>query len=133
MVSSRNVNSSWSPPWHYAGEPRALLVSESRPEGIRCNLSPPDSWSAAPHLAAFLDARLRTLADAELLSEANYLYLVLRRLPSPDDEPDEIGEHTPIAEFGYGGPPTSSEDWPLVELNTLLESALRFLRAPAAS
>jgi hypothetical protein len=88
--------------------------------------------AASDAVAALLEARRQTLGGSDLLSEVNFLYVVVRRPPEQHEASTEIGVDTPIAEFGFGAPPISPDEWPLVELRFLLNAAIAALRGEAA-
>jgi hypothetical protein len=123
----------WMPRRGYAGEIHATFIAKSEPVGITI------SWETnAPvepmvgFVSGYLDVQLQRRPEADLADEVNYLYVVLRRAPEPNEQSNEIGAGTPIAAFGFGSPPSSPEEWPLVELRSLLRSAIRELRGHAS-
>ena len=83
--------------------------------------------AAAAAAAEFLASRQRHLEEDELASEADFLYLVMRRASQPGDDSDRLDDDSVIAEFGYGSPPASPEDRPLIELRTLLDQSIESL------
>jgi len=123
----------WTPPRAYSGEPYAVFTVQSGAIGFTTTWRRVDTPAARGLVADLLETRSRSLGTGELSSEANYAYVVLRRAPQSNDQGSEIGTNTPIAEFGYGGPPTSPEEWPLVELRVLLEAAVGVLRGQRSS
>jgi hypothetical protein len=72
----------------------------------------------------FLAARFESMREMDLSSEANFFYVVLHRAPKPGERSVIIGRESPIIEFGFGGPPHSPEDWPMVTLASLLQTAV---------
>ena len=118
----------WRPPYGYPDIPHAILRVTSAEGDGWLSWIPSGSAELDAFAGDFLNGRLADLSESDLLSEANFLYVVFRRAPSPEDTRMQVGRDTPIAEFGYGGPPRSPEEWPVVELRTLLESAIRKLR-----
>lgn len=127
MALCRSGTGGW-PPWAYAEEPHAALLVESRPSGVAISLKPARANAVSDALADFLEARQEVLGESELSSEVNFMYVVVRRPPRAGEETSEIGADTPIAEFGYGSPPISPDEWPLVELSSLLSVSVARLR-----
>jgi hypothetical protein len=117
----------WRPPWAYPGRPYSALIVKSRTGGVSISWNPPGPEPPDRHVGEFLAARLRSLNESDLSSEANFLYVVLRCAPGPGERSDLIGGETSIAEFGFGAPPSSPEDWPLLTLRTLLQASVSFL------
>ena len=126
MISFRG-ESGWKPRWAYHREPYVVLIARSGVDGVTVCWDPGGNQSPKQFVAEFLDARVRSLPEREFESEVNYLYVVLRRGPEFGDINNVIGPRTPIAEFGYGAPPSSPEDWPLMSLREVLRSTTSLL------
>lgn len=118
----------WSPPIGYGGEPHATLVVRNTGDGPDVSWGARDDTRAREFVAKFLATRIDGLEQRELRSDATFLYVVMRRPPAAGDEAGELGPDTPIAEFGYGAPPASPDDWPSVPLEDLLQAAVGALR-----
>jgi hypothetical protein len=128
MDMCHSASGGWAPPWAYDEVPHAALIVENRPRDVAVTWKPAGAPTISDAVADFLEARQETLGERELSSEVNFLYVAVRRPPRPREDTSEIGVDTPIAEFGYGAPPTSPEEWPLVELRSLLRASLAALR-----
>jgi hypothetical protein len=122
MASSLNERG-WKPRWGYSDRPYAALIVRNGVDGVAISWDPWGDERAGRFVGDFLAARLRTSPERYLSFETNFLYVVLRRAPEPDDPIDVIGDDTPIAEFGFGAPPASPEEWPLMTLRSLLQTA----------
>jgi hypothetical protein len=118
---------SWKVPRGYTGQPWAVLIARSEVDGVTISWDPRGDERSAPFVRKFLAAQLRGSPESDLAFEVNFLYVVLRRAPEPDEPSATIGRDTPIAEFGCGAPPASPEDWPLISLGTLLRMAAESL------
>lgn len=134
MDSSQNDLHLWRPRWVHRGEPYAAFVIATGPQGLWTK------WWGHSHdlqvslLRHFFAVRLQKLPQIELDSEANFLCAAFRRAGREGETVEEIGTDTAIAEFGYGCPPASPEGWPLVDVRTLLQAAIRMLsEEPAES
>ena len=114
----------WRPPWAYRGRLYAVFIARTGGDGLVTSLEPPGDDTVVSATSRFLAARLGVLPESERSAEASFLYVLFRRAPEPGDAPDEIGRETAIAEFGYGGPPLSPEEWPLLEVPILLQQAI---------
>jgi len=125
MASSRNSDS-WRPSWAYDGDPHTAIVftTAGSPEK--------GAWEAhgqaASLLAAeFLERVLRDRAEADLGSDASFLYVLLSREPS-NNEPTAIENGAALAEFGFGESPAAPEEWESRQLRQLIRSAISWLR-----
>lgn len=127
MESPHNAQRGWHPPWTYHGQPHAALVVMSWPDGIVATWHSGGDPACAEATRAFLAARLAGLPEMELTSEANFLYVVLGRPPRRTDKTDVVSATGAIAEFGYGSPPASPEEWPVLGVRDLVCSGLDFL------
>ena len=127
MASFHSAGGGWTPHWAYEGVPHAVLVVENRPTNVGLRWNPAGTPPVFDLVAEFLKARQRMLGESELASDVNFLYVVVRRPPQPREIASEIGRDTAIAEFGFGCPPTSPEEWPLVELRSLLKASIAAL------
>ena len=130
MASSRDIDE-WIPRWAYTGPRYAAFVARTRMGDVEVSWHDAYDTSTAHYIAEFLTSELRDLTECDLLSGANYLYIVIRRPPLATDA-HVIGDRTPIAEFGFGAPPSSPEEWVVVELRALLESTIAVLRDASA-
>lgn len=128
MASSLSGSGGWKPPWRYDEEPHAALVVRSSPGRPVVSWAPPGRTQEREFVARFLETRGERLDESELSSDATFLYVVVRRAPRANDDRDTIGPDTPVAEFGYGGPPASPDEWPLVKLETLIQASVFELR-----
>jgi len=119
--------SGWRPPHAFRDVPHAILtVTSADADGLAWWV-PSSSAELREFAGVFLQDRLSRLGEADLSSEANFLHVVFGRAPAPGDSRVQVGPDTPIVEFGFGGPPVSPEEWPLVELRALLMSAVQEL------
>ena len=66
------------------------------------------------------------MPEVDLSSDANFLYVLLSRAPQSGDTVG-VGDGSPVAEFGFGSPPSSPEDWPCIEVRQLLRLAIEEL------
>ena len=117
----------WCPPLAHQGEMLACLVVTNEQTGIRILWKVPPLGASNSVAIEFLNRRSRSMSEMELCSLVNFLYVVIRRVPKGRESPSDIGIDTPIAEFGYGAPPSSPEEWPLLPLRDLLERVVSSL------
>jgi len=128
MASSRSEGGGWTPPWAYAGEPHAALTATSNGGRPIISWGSANSSQITDAVAQFLQSCYEGLEETDLSSHVNFLYVVARREPQPGDDCRDLQADTPVAEFGFGAPPASPEEWPLVELRTLLAATVADLR-----
>jgi hypothetical protein len=128
MALSHSGRGGWTPPWQYNEEPHAVLIVRSSHDGPSVSWRPSSREGAREFVAQFLEARREGLDESELASDATFLYVVVRRAPKADDDRSMVATDTPVAEFGYGAPPASPDDWPLIELETLIRASISELR-----
>jgi len=107
----------------YDDEPYALLVVKSSVDGLTVSWTPP-GCAATGVVARFLETSRIELDESDLSSDVTFLYVVMSHAPQSEDDRGDIGTGTPIAEFGFGAPPASPEDWPSVQLKTLLQASV---------
>jgi hypothetical protein len=115
---------SWKLPRAFKGRPYSILVVRTCRVGVEVNWHYGNDKISSEYAADFLEDKADSLSSSELSSEVNFLYLVFRRQPDPTDNVGVVSAQSPVAEFGYGGPPVSPEAWPEVSLETLLKKAV---------
>jgi hypothetical protein len=123
-MATSHSQDGWRPRWAYAGEPFGALIARNARDGLALSWISAEGDLPTVFIGEFLAARLQGLPLSETEAEANYFYVLLRRAPKPGDEGGTIGRETAIAEFGYGCPPSSPEDWPTRLISDLLKSAI---------
>ena len=129
MTSYLSDIDGWLPPCAHGGERHALFMAANKTDAlVTAWLTGHATVSPGP-LATFLRRRLEELSGSDLGSEANFLYVVFRRQPLNFEAVTEIDLDSAVAEFGYGSPPSSPVEWPLVPIHQLLRTAVEVLDA----
>ncbi len=118
----------WRPRYVYEGRPLAGVLAWQEPGGAEIATCSDAAGRGLLAARAFLIARLHELSTtSESEFPVNFLYVLVRRESTASDEIGVIAPGSPVAEFGYGGPPSSPEDWPVVPLRALMTATINAL------
>jgi hypothetical protein len=118
----------WRPPYQSPGVPHAVMAATTDESDAQLFWLPSGSAELETFARQFLEDYVSRLSESDLSSEVSFVYVVFSRQPEPSDTDMRIGQGTPVMEVGFGSPPAAPEEWPLVELRTLLAFAIQELR-----
>jgi hypothetical protein len=118
---------SWQAPRRYSGPAYSEFVLTNRVAGAHSSWTGDRGESSRAAVADFLIQRARSMPQVDLSSDANFLYVLLSRARQCADTVVDVGDGSPVAEFGFGSPPASPEDWPCIPVGQLLRLAIEEL------
>ncbi|MCG8418650.1 MAG: hypothetical protein MJE77_11980 [Proteobacteria bacterium] len=116
----------WRPQWAFQGAPHAAIVftTATNPKQSAWEAHGKESSLLA---AEFLEQVLQDRSEADLGSDASFLYILVSREPSAE-EPPTIEDGGALSEFGFGESPAAPDEWESIQLRDLIRAAIAWLR-----